>query len=148
MDKRPSFQRWALDLCEHIALRSRDPSTQVGAVIVRPDNTLASVGYNGFPRGVRDDVSRYLNRPTKLGLVVHAEANAIVSAREPVHGYTLYVAPLMPCASCAAIIVQAGITRVVARTPREVPDRWRENMDLTLMMFSEAGVEFHAVHPL
>lgn len=143
IDRRPLFDAWVLDLCDHVARRSRDPSTQVGAAIIRPDKTVASIGYNGLPRGVRDDPMRYLDRPTKLAMVVHAEANAILSAREPVAGYTLYVSPLMPCAKCAALIVQSGINTVIARTPADIPDRWRDDMEKTLVMFGEAGVSFH-----
>ena len=69
-------KRW-IGVAEHIARFSKDPSTQVGAVIVDGMNRLVSIGYNGFPRGVADDDERYNNRKTKLKLIVHAEANAI-----------------------------------------------------------------------
>jgi dCMP deaminase len=119
---------------------SKDPSTKVGAVIVRPDRTIASLGYNGFPRGVEDDPETLADRPAKYLRTVHAELNAIVAAREPLHGYTLYVAPLYPCANCAAIIIQAGITCVVAMTPREPVERWTEHFDAARSMFDQAGV--------
>ena len=35
--------------------RSKDPSTQVGACIVSPENIIISTGYNGFPTGCADD---------------------------------------------------------------------------------------------
>jgi dCMP deaminase len=95
-----SLDKWDvrfLELANHIAQWSKDPSTKVGAVIVRPDRTICSVGYNGFPRGVDDNEERYMDRPTKYEFVVHAEANAIIHAREPLHDYILYTYPLMPC---------------------------------------------------
>lgn len=128
-----------LALAEHVAAWSKDPSTKVGAVIVRPDRTIASVGYNGFPRGVRDDAERYADRRTKYPMTVHAELNAIVSAKEPLKGYTIYVAPLSPCAGCAGAIIQAGISRVVAKCLQ--PERWRESFDHSSVMLSEAGLE-------
>lgn len=128
-----------LALAELVATWSRDPSTKVGAVIVRPDRTVCAVGYNGFPRGV-DDADRLLfDRDTKLLRTVHAEMNAILSAHEPVRGTTLYVAPLHPCASCAGAIIQAGIARVVARTAGD-PERWGVNFAAARSMFEEAGV--------
>lgn len=128
-----------LDQAEFTARRSKDPSTKVGAVIVRPDRTVVSTGFNGFPRRVRDLPERYADRPTKYALTVHAEINAIITAREPLHFCTLYVAPLLPCSQCAAAIVQAGISEVVARMPANI-DRWTESFNWTRLIFEEAGV--------
>jgi dCMP deaminase len=139
--------RWTeyfLRLCEVNSTMSRDPSTKVGAVIVRPDRTIASMGWNGFPRGVKDDPETYADRPTKLLRTVHAEMNAILSAREPLIGYTLFVAPLHPCATCAGAIIQSGIRRVVARTAGD-PAAWAENFAASSALFAEAGVEVQIV---
>lgn len=129
-----------LDLAEHIAQWSKDPSTKVGAVIARPDRTIASFGYNGFPRGTLDDETYYADRPRKLLRTVHAEMNAILSAREPLHGYTLYVSPLFPCANCTAAVIQSGISVVVARyyQPRA---EWADSFAEANRMLREAGVE-------
>lgn len=129
------WHRRFLDLARHVAAWAKDPSTQVGAVIVRPDRTIASVAFNGFPRGVLDLPERYNDRPTKYAFVVHAEANAILTAREPLHGYTLY-STLLTCNECAKLIVQAGITHVVAPVP--APGR---EQPVALQMYSEAGVK-------
>lgn len=130
-----------LDLARHIAEWSKDPSTKVGAAIVRPNRTIASVGYNGFPRGVQDLPERLEDRPVKYHFTVHAEMNAILSANEPVTGYTLYVAPLLPCSTCAAAIVQSGISRVVTAMPYQ-PDRWQSSFSDGLKMFDEAEVKW------
>jgi len=134
-----SWDQRMLGLASHVASWSKDPSTKVGAVIARPDRTVASIGFNGFPRGVDDAPERYADRPTKYKLVCHAEANAIVSAREPLHGCSIYVAPFPPCAECAKLIIQAGIKRVVA--PIADVERWRESFETSSLMFAEAGVE-------
>ena len=122
------------------AKHSKDPSTQVGCIIVRPDRSKASSGFNGFPRGVEDSTSRYEDRETKYALVVHAEANAIVTAREPLHGYTMYCTH-SPCKECAKLIVQSGIKRVVANKPSEdLLSRWAKDFEWARIIFQEGGV--------
>lgn len=125
-----------LDLAAHVGSWSRDPSTKVGAVIVRPDRTIASVGYNGFPRGVADV---YTTRDDKLMRTVHAETNAIVSAREPLAGCSLFVYPLCPCSNCAALIIQAGIKEVIYPVVPTRPE-WEASFMVATDMFQQAGV--------
>ena len=129
-----------LQLAQHIAQWSKDPSTKVGAVIVRPNRTIASVGYNGFPRGVNDD-ERLNDRPYKYAMTVHAEANAILSANERLDGCTLYVTPLSPCSSCASILIQSGIKRGVAYMPHQ-PGHWADSFAIARTMLDEAGVRW------
>jgi dCMP deaminase len=124
------------------SLKSKDPSTQVGAVIVRPDRTIVAVGYNGFPRGVADTPERLNDRPTKYSLIIHAEMNAILSARESLNGYTLYTVPFMPCDRCFVHVIQAGIKRVVfPKATLEQEERWGEAFKRVLLLAKEANVE-------
>lgn len=135
-----------LHLAKFIGSWSKDPSTKTGAVIKRPDRSIASVGYNGFPRGVQDTDERLNDRPTKYALVVHAEANAILAASEPLRGFTCYVHPFPPCSSCAGMIVQTGIWRVVAPEPTdEQLERWGDSFKLANTMFTESGVQLDLV---
>jgi dCMP deaminase len=143
--ERPDLETWALDLADHMARRSKDPGRKVGAVILRPDNTIASAGYNGFPRLVSDDPALYADKPTKLRRTVHAELNAILTAREPLHGYTIYVSPLHPCSQCAAAIIQAGITKVVARIGSDGGAGWVDSFAEAAEMFGEAGIDVKTV---
>ena len=136
------WDRRYLGLAKHVASWSKDPSTQVGAVLARPDKTIASLGFNGFPRGISDCEGRYKDRKWKWAAIVHAEANAILSCREPMYGYTLYVSPLIPCSDCAGLIVQSGISRVVSDA--QDIDYW-ENMEIARRLLSEAGVEMDLV---
>ena len=110
------WDRRFLDLCEHIATWSKDPSTKLGSVIVDDKKRIVSVGYNGFPRGVFDYEERYNDRPTKYLFVAHAERNALDNAPMMVDGCTLYVA-LEPCVECAKSIIQKGIKKVVTYRP-------------------------------
>lgn len=130
-----------LGLAAEVATWSKDPATQVGAVIVRPDFTVASLGFNGFPRGVSDCPDRLADRSEKLAHTIHAEMNAILSSHVPVRGMTLY-ATLPCCDRCAAHIIQAGISRVVT-LPAEAPQaaRWGDSFERAERMFREAGVK-------
>jgi dCMP deaminase len=130
-----------LALAKHVAGWSKDPSTKVGAVIVRPDRTIASIGFNGLPRGVNDTSERLSNREFKYPMVVHAEVNAITAAKESLAGYTLYCTH-PPCAGCAGTTIQAGIHRVVTIQPTEdLISRWGQSFVLMKEMFSESGVQ-------
>lgn len=141
---------WAerfLGLAMVVGSWSKDPSTQVGAVIVRPDRTIVSVGYNGFPRGTEDYHQLLNDRDAKLRRTVHAEVNAILTARERLDGCILYVTPLHPCATCAGIIVQSGIKHVVAHLAKAPNPSWADDFKAATRMFKEAGVEVTLVTP-
>jgi len=130
-----------LELADTISSWSKDPSTQVGCVIVRPDKTIASVGYNGFPRGVTDSIERYNNREIKYLMVKHAEENAVYSAKEPLTGYTAYVTH-HPCSTCTGTLIQNGITRIVTRTPNDsFAERFFDSFKASRTMINEVGIE-------
>jgi dCMP deaminase len=134
------WDRRFLDLAKLVSGWSKDPSTKVAAVIVRPDRTIASIGYNGFPRGVLDHEDRYADRDQKYAMVVHAENNALLNSRESLEGCTLYVTPLPPCTQCAAAIIQRGISRVVIDQKKDVPENWKKQFEISSTMFQEAGI--------
>jgi dCMP deaminase len=71
-----------LTLARLVASWSKDPSTQCGAVLVRPDKTIAGIGYNGFPRAMVDDPAVLGERLTKYPRILHAEWNAVRSCRD------------------------------------------------------------------
>lgn len=131
-----------LTLAEVIGSFSKDPSTKTGCVLMRPDHTIAGLGYNGFPRGVVDSDERLNDRPTKYAMVVHAEPNAILAAGKDARGCTAYVTPWPPCSACASLLIQAGIVRVVAPDATdEQKERWGDSFKIASTMFSEAGVQ-------
>lgn len=105
------------------AQRSKDPSTQVGAVIVNGSNKIVGIGYNGMPSGVDDaDLpwARTADSPldTKYPYVVHAELNAVLNRNSaaPVDGPSsslrIYVS-LFPCNECAKVLIQSGVKEVI-----------------------------------
>lgn len=138
-----------LDLAEHFASWSKDPSRKIGAVAVGDDGQILSQGYNGFPRGIEDKQERWSNKDIKYDYVVHAEKNVIYNAvlnGVSLKGSTLYVYGLPICNECAKAIIQCGIKHVVFRSPM-IEDgyinlKWVRAWELTKSMFVEAGVEF------
>lgn len=130
-----------LKIAKDVSEWSKDPSTQVGAVIVGNQKQILSQGFNGFPRGINDSPLRYEDRELKYKFIVHAEANAIYNA---IHngastlGSTIYVHGLPVCHECAKAIIQAGISKVVYNT---LPDeRWKDSASFAINMMCEAGV--------
>jgi len=131
-----------LVLAEHISGWSKDPSTKVGAVITHTrSKRVISMGFNGFPAGVEDSQERLDDRETKYEMVVHAEQNALMFAGDRAEGGTIYVYPLPPCARCAVMIIQAGISRVVCDQSNFDHERWGEVAKIADTMFREAGLE-------
>lgn len=128
-----------IEIAAVVATWSKDPSTQVGAVIVDPKNRVLSMGFNGYPRAVKDELHE---RDEKLRRTIHAETNALLFARGSVEGCTVYVTH-PPCAGCAAKLIQSGIKRVVFSTPSAAfSARWLDDMNSAATMFEEAGVVF------
>ena len=130
-------------LANFVASWSKDPSTQVGAVIANSNTKrVVSMGFNGFPAGVEDTADRLGTREIKYEMVVHAESNALLFAGPAAEGCTLYVTPLPPCARCAVLIIQAGISRVVCPTPDKSKEPWKTQSKISETMFGESGVQF------
>ncbi len=140
-EARARVEKWDrrfLGLAEHVASWSKDPSTRVGAVIVDDQRRIVSVGFNGLPQKCKDDPAVLSNRELKLKRIIHAEVNCILTAGRSVVGCTLYTVPFLPCATCASIVIQAGIARCVSL--KSDVERWQKDFELTRAAFAEAGV--------
>lgn len=134
--------RW-MDLAKFIASWSKDRSTKVGAVIVDHRNVLLSIGWNGFPRGLNDDIDERHERPIKYKWFEHAERNAIYNAASKgieLLDATIYI-PWYPCADCARAIIQSGIVEVVVVEPDWDDERWGDDFKMVKEMFDE--VQLH-----
>ena len=111
------WDEYFMGLAKLSAMRSKDPSTQVGACIVDDNHKVVSIGYNGMPRGVCDDEIPWGHGEgldSKYLYVCHAEFNAILNTRDgsALNGCTIYVT-LFPCNECAKAIVQVGIKEII-----------------------------------
>lgn len=127
-------------LAQHVSGWSKDPSTKVGAVIA-DGKRLVSVGYNGFPPALRDYAETLADRHKKLERIVHAEMNAVLNARQPVQGFSLYTWPLLPCAECVRLCLGAQIGSIFTVQPtREQWNRWKDSFILSQRLLGEAGV--------
>lgn len=133
-----------LESAKHFSTWSKDPSRQIGTVIVDPSTKrILSTGYNGFPRGIADTEERLNNREVKYKYVVHSEMNAIFNASFSgvcLAGADIYVYGLPVCNECAKGIIQVGIRRVFILTEGEVPENWLESWKTTQILFEEAGI--------
>ena len=130
------------------AERSKDPGTQVGAVLVNSENRIVSVGYNGMPRGCEDDVYPWEREggmlDTKYAFVCHAELNAILnSAFGDLRGCRCYVT-LFPCNECTKAIIQKGISEIVY-----LSDKYAETdgVKASKKMLDSAGVKYRQYTP-
>lgn len=111
MKNRISWEEYALRLAEVASLRSEDPKTKVGCVLLRKDNTIASIGYNGAPAGIEID---WNNREEKHKRVIHSEINALRMIR-PDECYLAAVTHT-PCNDCLKSLAAYGIKKIVYRT--------------------------------
>ena len=131
-------------LAKEISTWSKDPSSQIGAVIVNDERRILSTGYNGFPRGIEDTEERLNNKEEKYPRIVHAELNALLGALYngvSVKDAILYVYGLPVCADCTKSVIQAGIKRVVVNMSALDNEKWAKQWnEISKPMFQEAGV--------
>src|SRR5512139_2970761 len=115
MRQTPNWDEWFLTLAHTIALKSKDPHTQVGCVLVQPEtHAITSTGYNGMPAGMIETNALW-ERPTKYDYVCHAEANAIsLAARHGTYteGAFCYITHF-PCLHCFKLLIQSGIIQIL-----------------------------------
>jgi len=136
-----SWDEYFMGVAKLAARRSKDPSTQVGACIVSPENIIISTGYNGMPKGCSDDEFPWGREgtETKYPYVVHAELNAILNANgRDLRGSRVYVA-LFPCNECAKAIIQSGVREVVYLSDKYAGTK--ENL-ASKRMLDAAGVKY------
>ena len=130
----PTKEQWNshwIEVAKVTSKLSKDPKTQVGAVVVTPDNRQCSVGYNGFAAGIEETPQKW-ERPEKYSWVIHAEENALLNSPFSTRGCTVYVT-LQPCHKCIAKLRNAGIKRVIyysAYNNLERRDIWEETAKL------------------
>lgn len=132
-----------MNLVYLVAMRSKDENTHVGAVIVRPDNTIVSTGYNSFPMGIKDNIPERQTRPYKYFFMAHAEFNSIILSKTDLRGCIMYTNGI-PCSNCGRAIIQAGITKVYYDeewSNYSNKSKWDEEAEATKDMFFEAGIE-------
>ena len=124
------------------AMRSKDSSTHIGAVIVDDLNIVMSMGYNSFVRGINDDVLERQERPEKYFWMEHAERNAVYNASRNLRGCRMYTNGI-PCMDCARGVIQAGIKEIIVDKAWDEGEasKWKESCGKAAGMLEEAGVK-------
>jgi len=144
--QRPSWEEYFMDIARLVASRSTCLRRQVGAVLVKDKNILAT-GYNGTPTGIAHCGTRGCLREKhkvpsgqhhELCLGLHAEQNAIIQAAK--HGTNITDSILYctnaPCVICAKMLINSGITEIVYL--EGYPD------ELAVALLDESGLVVHS----
>ena len=139
-----NWDEYAMSIAEAVAKKSKDPWQKVGAVILREDNSIASVGFNGFPQGQEEDWS---DREERRKYVIHAEQNAL-RYTNPGEGKTL-VSTLLPCRDCLKTIAAYKIKRVLYKEVYKsdpIALEIAEKMGVTVIQFQKEKLSSHWDH--
>ena len=142
-----SWDEYFMGIALLSSMRSKDPSTQVGACIVDGDKRIRSMGYNGMPRCCSDEEypwGRGEGLDSKYLYVCHAELNAILNSNNgSVRGCTCYTT-LFPCNEGAKALIQAGVAEVVYMSDKYAES---DSVRASKRMFDSAGVKYREYTP-
>lgn len=143
--KRPSWDEYFLQMSELIGTRGTCDRGHAGAVITK-DKRILSTGYAGSPVGLPhcDEVGHEMHTVKQedgtesrhCTRTAHAELNAIINAARvgiAIEGATLYC-KFLPCYTCAKMIINSGIVRVVSIKDYHASKQSKE-------IFKQANVE-------
>ncbi len=136
-----SWDEYFMGIAIFTSLRSKDPNSKVGAVIVNAENHIVGTGYNGFVAHADESLFSWEREgewiETKYPYVVHAEANAILnSTTSDLRNCRIY-ATLFPCNECAKHIAQKGIAEVVYLSDKY---RGKDFHTASELIFKAAGI--------
>lgn len=147
---RPSWDNYFIQIAEMVGTRATCDRGRSGCVITK-DKRILVTGYVGSPVGIEHcdevghEISRVINddgtESKHCIRTIHAEQNAITQAARngiSINGGTLYC-HMTPCYTCAKMIINAGITRVVANLDYHRGQR-------SIQMFKQANVEFELLN--
>lgn len=133
-----NWDTYFLDIARAVSVRSPDPSTKHGCVLVDKNNRILSTGYNGPIKGLTNSLVS-LERPHKYHWMLHAEENAVLFARCSLEGCTAYITG-HPCGACFRRLVQAGVRRIVfgSTWSRCITD---DELEMVAVVCDDLGVE-------
>jgi len=142
---RPTWDEYFMEVTEAVARRSTCDRGRSGCLIAR-DRQILVTGYVGSPRGFEhcDEVGHLMKQvihedghtSSHCLRTVHAEQNAICQAAKlgvSLNGATLYCR-MTPCRTCAMMIINCGIERVVCQSRYHAGGESEE-------MFKVAGIQ-------
>ena len=140
------WTEYFLNIAEQVKRKSKDQSTQIGAVIVGEDKEVLSTGYNSFPRGLDDSLPERQERPEKYFWMEHEERNSIYNAARigvSLKNSTIYLTSGLPCMDCARGIVNSGIKTVYCKQicTTKNKDKWDESQKKSLELLRECDID-------
>lgn len=115
--KQRAWDEYFMKIAETVALKSKDPSSKMGCVIVDPKKRVVSLGYNGMLQGADESKMTLSERPMKYYFAIHSEMNAVLFAHQDLSGCTIYNR-VATCENCLKYCLQAGIKRFVYKELR------------------------------
>ena len=116
-DKQREWDEYFMKIAETVAIKSKDPSSKMGCVIVDQNKRVVSLGYNGMLQGADESKMTLSERPMKYYFAIHSEMNALIFARRDLTGCTIYN-KVATCENCLKYCLQAGIKRFVYKDLR------------------------------
>lgn len=115
--KQHAWDEYFMKIAETVAVKSKDPSSKMGCVIVDQNKRVVSLGYNGMLQGADESKMTLSERPMKYYFAIHSEMNAILFAHQDLTGCTIYNR-VATCENCLKYCLQAGIKRFVYKDLR------------------------------
>jgi len=106
-----SWEEYFMNICDQLKLRSPDPKTKVGSVLVSKNNRILSAGFNGLPAGCDENID-WTDRELVRSLIIHSEVNTILYSQSRYENATLFTS-LSPCSDCIKIIAAANIKKII-----------------------------------
>jgi len=152
LPERPSWDAYFMQIAHLVATRATCPRRSVGAVIVRDQRILAT-GYNGAPAGLPHCPTEGPHNDWPVGCMraghciraLHAEQNTLLQAAKigiATEGADIYVT-CQPCNTCAKMIINAGIRRVIYEG--DYPDQFSKELfrdaGMQVFRFTQNGLE-------
>ena len=118
MDKKQhEWDEYFMNIAEAVAIKSKDPSSKMGCVIVDKNKRVVSLGYNGMVQGADESKMTLSERPMKYYFAIHSEMNAVLFAHQDLTGCTIYNR-VATCENCLKYCLQAGVKRFVYKELR------------------------------
>ena len=115
--KQREWDEYFMKIAETVAVKSKDPSSKMGGVIVDSKKRVISLGYNGMLQGADESKMTLSERPMKYYFAIHSEMNAILFAHQDLTGCTIYNR-VATCENCLKYCLHAGIKRFVYKDLR------------------------------
>lgn len=144
--KQREWDEYFMKIAETVALKSKDPSSKMGCVIVDKNKRVVSLGYNGMLQGADESKMTLSERPMKYYFAIHSEMNAILFAHQDLTGCTIYNR-VATCENCLKYCLQAGIKRFVYKELRVHSHSTDPKKSMTNVETDEAVIRLLASMP-